>query len=246
MTRKLELDAKARITFLTGAGVSVASGIRPFRGPGGLWNDVDIERWATGAAIARDPQGCFRQHRQFAALVAQAQPNAAHRAIAEFARVHAQGRVVVITQNVDGLHQRAGSENVIEIHGSLFRLRCPDETCGARIPFDDPGDAPDSAPVCPTCGRNMRYDIVLFDEYLDPTLERSVKDALRNCDLFIAVGTSGVVYPAADYVREADYAGAKTMFVNVEKPIPPNPYFDDVIVGKAEEVLPAMLGVQGD
>jgi NAD-dependent deacetylase len=82
----------------------------------------------------------------------------------------------------------------------------------------------------------MRYDIVLFDEYLDPMYERSVKDALRNCDLFIAVGTSGVVYPAAAYVREADYAGAKTMFVNIERPVPANPYFDEVIEGKAEEV----------
>lgn len=246
MFRKLNLAANARVTFLTGAGISVASGIRPFRGPGGLWDEVSIEAWATAAAIERDPRGCFRAHRQFAAVVSEAQPNPAHGAIAAFARAHTEGRVVVITQNVDGLHQRAGSEYVIEIHGSLSRLRCTDETCGHKVSFDEPNAAPAEAPACPSCGRALRYDMVLFDEYLDPSLERSVKDALRNCDVFIAVGTSGVVYPAASYVREADYAGARTYFVNVEPLSPPNPYFDEVVVGRAEEVLPILLGVEED
>ncbi len=244
MIEKLDLEPNARLTILTGAGISVASGIRPFRGPGGLWNEVDIEAWATAAAIARNPRGCYEAHRGFAEVVAHARPNAAHHAIAEFARRHTRGRVMVITQNVDGLHQRAGSQNVIEIHGSLFRLRCPDETCGAKVSFDPPNITPDEPPSCPKCQQTMRHDIVLFDEYLDPSLERGVKDALRNCDLFVAVGTSGIVYPAAAYVREADYAGAKTMFVNVEAPSPPNPYFDRVVVGRAEDVLPELFGVE--
>lgn len=243
MIRKLDLAPDARVTFLTGAGISVASGIRPFRGPNGLWDEVAVETWATAAAIARDPLGCYRAHRSFAATVAAAQPNAAHLAIAEFARVHTQGSVVVITQNVDALHQRAGSEKVIEIHGSLFRLRCPDENCGVKIEVGAPNDGPDEPPVCPRCGRALRYDIVLFDEYLDPALERDIKGALRNCDVFIAVGTSGVVYPAAAFVREADFAGAKTYFVNVDAPSPPNPYFDEIVVGRAEEVLPELLGL---
>lgn len=243
VTRKIDIAPTARVTFLTGAGVSVASGIRPYRGPGGLWNEVDVEAWATAAAMARDPRACFRAHRQFASIVAQAQPNAAHRALAAFARKHTGGRVVVITQNVDGLHQKAGNEHVIEIHGSLFRLRCMDETCGAKVSLNEPNAASDEPPVCPGCKRAMRYDIVLFDEYLDPADERAVKEALRHCDVFIAVGTSGTVYPAASYVREADYAGARTYFVNVEAPSPPNPYFDDVVLGRAEEVLPALLGI---
>jgi NAD-dependent deacetylase len=209
-----------------------------------LWNEVDVEAWATAAAMERDPRACFRAHRQFATIVAEAQPNAAHRAIAAFAQMHTGGRVVVITQNVDGLHQRAGSEHVIEIHGSLFRLRCKGKACGAKVSCDEPKAAPDEPPVCPRCGRAMRYDIVLFDEYLDPTDERAVKEALRNCDVFIAVGTSGTVYPAASYVREADYAGARTYFVNVEAPSPPNPYFDEVLLGRAEQVLPVLLGVE--
>jgi NAD-dependent deacetylase len=241
---KLDISPKARVTFLTGAGVSVASGIRPYRGPGGLWNEVDIESWATAAAMARDPGACFGAHRKFAAIVAEAKPNAAHLAMAAFARAHTQGRVVILTQNVDGLHQRAGNENVVEIHGSLFRLRCTDGDCGAKLPFDDPQVLLEQPPNCPQCGRFMRYDIVLFDEYLDPRDERTAKDALRNCDVFIAVGTSGVVYPAASYVREADYAGARTVYVNVEALSPPNPYFGDVLLGRAEDVLPTLLGVE--
>jgi len=244
--RKLDISPNARVTFLTGAGVSVASGIRPYRGPGGLWNEVDVESWATAAAMARDPLACFRAHRKFAMVVAEAKPNAAHLAMAAFARGHTQGRVVILTQNVDRLHQRAGNENVVEIHGSLFRLRCPDVDCGAKLPFEEPQVSPEQPPVCPQCKRSMRYDIVLFDEYLDPRDERTAKEALRNCDVFIAVGTSGVVYPAASYVREADFAGARTFFVNVEAPSPPNPYFDEVLVGRAEEILPVLLGVEND
>lgn len=243
VTRKFDIAPDARVTFLTGAGVSVASGIRPYRGPGGLWNEVDVESWATAAAMERDARACFEAHRKFARIVAQAKPNAAHLAMAAFARTHTRGRVVVITQNVDGLHGRAGSENIVEIHGSLFRLRCPDENCGTRVSFDNPEAASDEPPVCPKCARPLRYDIVLFDEYLDPRDERHAKEALRNCDVFIAVGTSGVVFPAASYVREADYAGARTYFVNVEAPSPPNPYFDEVVLGRAEEVLPELLGV---
>lgn len=241
--RKLDISPQTRVTFLTGAGVSVASGIRPYRGPGGLWNEVDVESWATAAAMERDPRACFQAHRKFAMVVADANPNAAHLAIAAFARAHTQARVVVLTQNVDGLHQRAGNENVVEIHGSLFRLRCPDDTCGTKLSFGQPRVSPDEPPVCLQCGRLMRYDIVLFDEYLDPREERAAKEALRHCDIFIAVGTSGVVFPAASYVREADFAGARTFFVNVEAPSPPNPYFDEVLLGRAEEVLPVLLGV---
>jgi NAD-dependent deacetylase len=244
MLEKLDLSPTARVTFLTGAGISVASGIRPYRGPGGLWNEVDIEQWATAEAMRRDPAGCFLAHRKFAAIVGEAKPNAAHRAIAEFARTHTSGQVVIITQNVDGLHQRAGSDHVIEIHGSLFRLRCPDDQCRNKLDLDETNGAPEIAPACSRCGKAMRYDIVLFDEYLDPDQERPVKAALRDCDVFIAVGTSGTVYPAASYVREADYAGAKTYFINVEPLSPPNPYFDHAVVGPAEEVLPVLLGVE--
>jgi NAD-dependent deacetylase len=146
----------------------------------------------------------------------------------------------VITQNVDGLHQRAGSAGVIEIHGSLARIRCA--ACSARAPAPCPDDPVEAAPACPRCGAPMRYDVVLFDEYLSPADERAAKQALRACDVFIAAGTSGVVFPAAAYVREAEYAGARTVLVNLEAPAPPNPYFHEVHLGRAEELLPALLG----
>ncbi|MBI2898286.1 MAG: NAD-dependent deacylase [Deltaproteobacteria bacterium] len=238
----LDLAEGARVTFLTGAGVSVASGLRPYRGPGGIWNEVDASAWATAAAIERDPASCWRAHREFHGLVARAQPNAAHRAIAALERRFPE-RVTVITQNVDSLHARAGSTKVIEIHGSLGRVRCTRGDCtGGAGSAPDPSSPVEVPPPCPSCGRPLRYDIVLFDEYLAAADERAARDALRACDVFIAAGTSGVVSPAASYAREADYAGARTILVNLEPPEPPNPYFAEIHLGRAEEILPALLG----
>jgi NAD-dependent deacetylase len=235
-----------RVTFLTGAGISVASGLQPFRGPGGLWTSVDPDTWASRAAIERDPEHCYREHLARARLVQDATPNAAHRAIAALEARLGADRVTVLTQNVDSLHQRAGSKRVIEIHGSLARLRCIDERCeGASALAPDPRSAPPSAPRCPRCSKLCRYDMVLFDEPLDPKLERAARDALRGCAIFIAVGTSGVVAPASGYAREASYAGARTVLVNVEAPDPPNPYFGELRLGRAEEVLGPLLETLG-
>src|SRR5262249_53233026 len=209
--------------------------------PGGLWNEVDVAQWAMAAAMARDPSGAWRAHRGFARRAAAAAPNRAHLCIAAFARARPPGSVIVITQNVDSLHQRAGSPEVIEIHGSLARIRCLDDRCAARAPAPDPAAVSDEPPPCPRCLGPMRHDIVLFDEYLAPADERAAKAALREANVFIAAGTSGVVFPAAAYVREAEYAGARTVFVNVEAPSPPNPYFHDIFLGRAEDVLPALL-----
>jgi len=242
--KPLDLPRDARVVFLTGAGVSVASGLRPYRGPGGLWSEVDVERWVTAAALDRDPEGCWRAHRAFAQKAAAAVPNAAHESLAAFARARPEGSVVVITQNVDSLHLRAGSPEVIELHGSLARVRCTGPRCGALAPAPDPARAADAPPPCPRCLEPMRYDIVLFDEHLAPADERAAKVALRAADVFVAVGTSGVVFPAAAYVREAEYAGARTMLVNLEPPEPPNPYFHDVVIARAEEALPALLGAR--
>lgn len=246
----LRLRPDDRVTFLTGAGVSVASGLRPYRGPGGLWEEADVRALATAEAMARDPHGCFRAHHAWARQAAAAAPSAAHRSIAAFAAGRAPGSVQVITQNVDGLHQRAGSADVIEVHGALSRVRCADPACGARAPAPPPDapldPAPDprgSAPPCARCGAPVRYDLVLFDEPLAPADERAAKVALRSCQVFVAAGTSGVVYPAAGFVREADYAGARTVLVNLEAPSPPNPYFHELHLGRAEDLLPALLGV---
>lgn len=228
------------VAFLTGAGISVASGLPTFRGPGGLWEKGGVKPWATAAGMAKDPVACWRAHRGLMRLVAAARPNVAHAAIATL-EPRQPGTVTVITQNIDGLHQRAGSNNVIEIHGSLARIRCTNALCdGTSVSAPDASLVVEEPPACPLCGNPMRYDIVLFDEYLSPENEWAAQSALRGCDLFVAVGTSGTVSPASNYVREAQFAGARTVFVNTEPTS--NDYFGESHIGPAEKILPKLLG----
>jgi NAD-dependent deacetylase len=143
-----------------------------------------------------------------------------------------------VTQNIDGLHRRAGSRNVVELHGALDRIRCAGPDCAAPPIAADDGD---ECPQCTRCGAPMRFDVVLFDEQIPVDAEWHSKRALRDCDLFLAVGTSGTVTPAANFVRSARYAGARTILVNLEPMSPANPEFTDEILGRAEQVLPALI-----
>jgi NAD-dependent deacetylase len=236
----LSLRPDDSIVFLTGAGVSVASGIRPFRGPGGIWNELDPEEWASKAALERDPVRFWQLHAELAKICSAAEPNLAHQSLAKLERRLPNAKITLITQNVDSLHQRAGSTVVLEIHGSLARLRCP--SCSVRHPFEA-ASAPDRPPPCPSCGHPLRFDVVAFEELLPLDVERAARNALRAATIFIAVGTSGVVMPAAGYAREAAYAGARTVLINLEAPDPPNPYFQDIILGRAEDLLPTLLEV---
>jgi len=233
-----------KIVFLTGAGVSVASGLRAFRGPGGLWEERDLVELSDAAALARDPEGVWRLFGELRPLALAARPNAAHRALREVERLIAPGaQCTVITQNVDGLHQRAGSTGVIELHGSLFRTRCSSSGCDLEAYPDGEAHA-SSVPRCPRCGAVARPDVVLFNEALPVDAEWAAKKALRDCDLFIAAGTSGTVWPAASFVGSAEYEGARTILVNLEPMRPRNPHFHEEVLGKAEEVLPRLLGVE--
>lgn len=228
------------IVVLTGAGISVASGLRPYRGPGGLWSEIDVDGVVTAAAIARDPRRVWSYFAGARRAVAEAQPNPAHLALARLESRRQQGQsLVILTQNIDGLHQRAGSRNVVELHGTLARVRCTGTDCAAS-PVADRGEA--ECPDCPLCGAPMRPDVVLFDEPLPVDAEWHSKRALRDCDLFLAVGTSGTVTPAANFVRSARYAGARTIAVNLEPMSPRNPEFDEELLGRAELVLPELVG----
>ena len=229
------------IVFLTGAGISVASGLRPFRGPGGLWEeDESAVKVATAEMLAADPQAVWRLLGSLRHQAGQAEPNAAHRAIVQVAERAAAGgrKVTVITQNIDGLHQRAGTADVIELHGSLFRTRC---TQCDLAPFADHEAHGESVPRCESCGAPLRPDVVLFNEPIPGGEDHRAKRALRECDLFIAVGTSGIVSPASGFARSAEYVGARTILVNLQPMQPPNPYFHEQHLGKAEELLPALL-----
>lgn len=182
-----------RIVVFTGAGVSAESGIPTFRGAAGLWRNFRSEDLATPQAFARDPKLVWEWYEWRRGLVREAQPNAAHQAIARLEE--ALGSVTVVTQNVDGLHARAGSRELIELHGNLFRVRCTAEghVGEATEPF------PQVPPRC-ACGALLRPDVVWFGEMLPPGAIERATERIREADLLLVIGTSGVVYPAAGLV----------------------------------------------
>jgi NAD-dependent deacetylase len=239
----LELARYRQIVIMTGAGISVASGLPTYRGRGGLWGAVDVESHVTAAAMEAKPSKVWEFFAHVRRQIAEAAPNAGHYAIARAeARLRADQTLTVLTQNVDGLHSLAGSRHVVELHGSLRRTRCT--RCDyARA--EELATSPRDCPSCPTCGAPLRPDVVLFDEALSVDAEWAAKKSLRDCDLFVAVGTSGTVSPASNFVRAAQYAGARTVFVNLEPMSPNNPAFSEVVLGRSEELLPELLGASG-
>jgi NAD-dependent protein deacetylase/lipoamidase len=236
----LDLLPYREIAVLTGAGVSAASGLPTYRGPGGLWTTSNVEDYATAAAFARDPGRVWDFFATARREIARAVPNAAHLALASAERRLPPGhRLTVITQNVDRLHSRAGSQRVVELHGTLWKSRCA--TCSYSRE-EELATVSDECPACPSCGASMRPDVTLFDEGLPVDAEREAATALRVAELFIAVGTSGTVSPAANFVRSAEHAGARTIFVNLEPMKPANPMFHETYLWRAELLLPRLLG----
>lgn len=236
----LDRDAYKKVVILTGAGISVASGIAPFRGPGGFWNENDHELVGTAQAQANNPLLVWQTYAPLRAQVRRTQPNPAHFAVAEYQkRVWDHCWVCVLTQNVDGLHQRAGAKGVLEMHGSLRRSRCCDPNC-AQQPYLDDYQDPYRLPACPTCRGPARMDIVLFNEEMAWNVSAGMMEAMRDCELFIAIGTSGMVMPAAGLVELAKTGGARTILVNLEPT--EQTAFDEVYLGKAEELVPQLLG----
>ncbi|CAA0119392.1 NAD-dependent protein deacylase [Halioglobus japonicus] len=199
-----------RIVILTGAGVSAESGLATFRDSDGLWEKHDPMEIATPEAFERDPALVYRFYNARRNQLQDVEPNEAHRS---FARLQSQfsGDVFLVTQNVDDLHERGGSEQVCHMHGQLNSMLCV--ACSQAQPV--PGDY-DGTTYCPACGvaGKLRPDIVWFGEI--PYQMDTIVSMLRNCDLFIAAGTSGVVYPAAGFVQEALAAGAQTIEINRE------------------------------
>jgi NAD-dependent deacetylase len=184
-----------RVVVFTGAGVSAESGIPTFRGVGGLWREFRAEELATPEAFARDPQLVWEWYEWRRDLIRQSQPNAAHAAIA------ALPSALIVTQNVDGLHTRAAraavtsSDNVVELHGNIFRVRCTREGTASERP-----ERCESLPPHCTCGAMLRPDVVWFGEMLPEDVVARATSAIRTSDLLLVIGTSGVVYPAAGFV----------------------------------------------
>jgi NAD-dependent deacetylase len=230
-------DAR-RVTVLTGAGVSAASGVPTFRGPEGLWRSFRPEDLATPEAFARDPSMVWEWYAWRRAKVASCRPNAAHDVLACWSRDDVK-RVRIVTQNVDDLHIRAGTRELIRLHGSLWKIKCFNGCReGTRAWRDDRVPLPEALPRCPHCGGLARPAVVWFGESLDAAdLDRASQAAA--CDLFLTVGTSAIVYPAAGFARAAQAHGAFTAEINLE-PTPASSLVDLSILGAAQHVLPAL------
>lgn len=223
------LAAAKNVTILTGAGISAESGVPTFRGVAGLWKQFRPEDLATPGAFSRDPKLVWEWYDWRRGLIAGVRPNAGHTALSKLERLTSQ--FTLITQNVDGLHQRAGAESVLEIHGSIWKLRCTAcerEWHNEAVPLTIP-------PRC-DCGALARPGVVWFGENLPPTIWRAAEQATASCDVFLVIGTSAVVYPAAGLVALARSGGAKIIEVNLE-PTPVSRVVDCVLNGPAGEIL---------
>jgi NAD-dependent deacetylase len=241
------VSAAKRLTILTGAGVSAASGVPTFRGPDGLWRQYRAEDLATPQAFHRDPNLVWEWYAWRRDRIAGCHPNAAHDVIARWSHgvtSHDMDRLMesdpivqVITQNVDDLHLRAGTRNLIRLHGSIWEQRCAAGCTGGRMPWrDERQPLPVVPPRCPHCGGLARPAIVWFGESLDTSDIAAALEA-TSCDVFLTVGTSAVVYPAAGLVHEARRRGAFSAEINLEATAASDAV-DLAIQGGAEVVLP--------
>jgi NAD-dependent deacetylase len=219
------------IVALTGAGISAESGLATFRDPQtGLWSKFKPEELATAEAFRRDPkfvQDWYAWRRE-AAL--KAQPNAGHVALAKMEKRAPE--FLLVTQNVDGLHARAGSERIIELHGNIHRFRCFENGCGTEHFDIEQGR-------CRSCGGHLRPDVVWFGEMLPIEALEAAVNAAESCDVFFSIGTSSIVYPAADLWRRAKNSGALVVEIN-QDPTPLTPLADHSFLSKAGEILPQL------
>jgi NAD-dependent deacetylase len=228
------LDSTTRLAVLTGSGISSESGIPTFRGEHGLWRQFRAEELATPEAFERDPQLVWEWYDWRRGIIGRAEPNEGHRTISAWQETFSS--FSLITQNIDGLHERAGSRQPIELHGNIWKMRCVEEGTVTEC-----RDVPLRIlpPRCPACGAMLRPHIVWFGEALD---RRVLDDAFRRstaCDVMFVVGTSAVVHPAASLPLAAAEAGAKIVEVNPD-PTPLSRAADFVLRGKAGEVLPLL------
>ena len=228
------LEAASSVVVLTGAGISAESGVPTFRGQGGLWKQFRAEDLATPEAFARDPRLVWEWYDSRRAALAQVAPNAGHRALAELeAR---KPRFTLVTQNVDGLHDRAGSRNVLKLHGDIWTLRCL--RCG-RERRDERTPLPELPPSC-ECGGMLRPGVVWFGEPLPVEAWERAQKATREAEVLLVVGTSATVYPAAGLIPLATSAGARVIECNVEE-TPFSSGLDRSLRGRAGELLPQLI-----
>jgi len=232
------LSSACSIVVLTGAGVSAESGVPTFRGKDGLWNNFRAEELATPHAFARDPELVWKWYDWRRGIIAGCEPNPAHHAIAELEKeVREKKGFLLVTQNVDGLHRRAGSEKVVELHGNIWQVRCIREGTTRE---DQEVPLSSIPPPCERCGGLLRPDVVWFGESLDPGIIQQAWAAAESCDLMLVVGTSAVVHPAASLPLVAKQNDALVIEVNIQ-PTPLTRLADLSLYGKAGDILPPLL-----
>lgn len=220
---------------LTGAGISAESGVPTFRSADGLWSKFKPEELATMAAFIANPKMVWEWYNWRRELIATVKPNAGHIAIAELSTL--LPHFTLVTQNVDGLHALAGSRDIVELHGNINRSICSD--CGLLVPEDCHID-PAAIPACTACGGKIRPDVVWFGEMLDPNIIDTAFRVAERCDLFLSVGTSALVHPAATLPVVAKRHGATLIEINLE-PTPLSAMADISVQGKSGDVLPAVV-----
>jgi len=230
------IDSETKVVILTGAGISAESGIQTFRASDGLWENHRIEDVATPSAWARDPKLVWEFYQGRRRQLLEVEPNDAHDALAKL-EDFLGGNFLLITQNVDNLHSRAGSTNLIHMHGELSKLRC--ESCDSIIEAMNERHLGDEYISCSKCdAERLRPHIVWFNEM--PLKMEEIYGAVQDCDVFIAIGTSGHVYPAAGLLGSAQMLGAHCIGINLDPPINVD-LFDEFHQGKAGEILPELI-----
>ena len=224
-----------RIAVLTGAGISAESGLPTFRGAGGLWEGQRVEDVASPAAFRRDPALVWRFYNARRKSLLSVKPNASHLALAQLEERLGDG-FTLITQNVDGLHRVAGSRRVLELHGSLARVRCT----GCMAIEDRGQEQLTELPTCDRCGGLLRPDIVWFFEPLPNDVWQQAEQAARTCQCFLVIGTSAIVYPAAGLTLVARQGGAGVIEINLER-TDASAYADLSLLGPSGQILPRLL-----
>jgi NAD-dependent deacetylase len=231
--KRIDPGPYKRIVFFTGAGMSAESGVPTYRGHGGIWSQYRWEAYACQEAFDADPEKVLKFHELRRTAILACTPHAGHALIAALEKKHQ--RITVVTQNIDGMHQKAGSRNVIELHGSIWRMRCPYDGIS-----NDIGENYKSY-RCEKCGSWLRPDITWFGDTLNEVKVSEAIAAIRDCDLFVSIGTSGVVYPAAGFPRFAKENNARCIEINPEAN-EMSFLYDEVIRDTAGKALPELFG----
>ena len=230
----IKLNEYKKVVFFTGAGMSKESGIPTYRGKGGTWEEYNYKDYACESAFKKNPDHVLDFHELRRKEAKSCEPHVGHQVVSSVEKNHSD--VTIVTQNIDGMHQRAGSNNVIELHGSLWRVRC-----GCSGPREDMGETYEYR-KCPKCSNWLRPDIIWFEDMLDHEVYTKATDIISNSDLFISIGTSALVYPAAGLPMTAKMNGARCIEINIDQTEISTLYHDNLI-GKAGDILPKLFPI---